>query len=212
MTQIICLANSYKHDGRCIAGIDMNTGEWVRPIPKRKTAIYNERFIDGIIDNEPRLLDVLNIPIGSQAPDEGCQPENRYLENGCWKRQRRLSVHDVSQYVENTENLLHNKENKVDPDIFIQMPRQQWKSLQLIRVANPDFGLNPWQKKRCIFRYSGVRYELKVTDPVIINKINNKENISKNCLLIISMATSFKTPAYEKPYCWKMVAGVIELD
>ena len=29
---IVILANSRRHDGRCIAGKDLATGEWIRPI------------------------------------------------------------------------------------------------------------------------------------------------------------------------------------
>ena len=174
MARIICLANSYKHQGRCIAGIDIGTGQWVRPVSQRTSAIYDERFIGGTIGNEPNLLDLVEIPLGGRAPDKGCQPENKYLDNGTWRRVRRLSADSLNQYIENTPNLLHNQESKVDPEIFTQMLRNGWRSLQLISVTNPSFGLNPWRKKRCIFRYSGITYELKVTDPAIINKIENK--------------------------------------
>jgi hypothetical protein len=211
MARIICLANSYKHKGRCVAGINIDTGEWVRPLSRKTSAIYNERFIDGIIDNEPNLLDLVEIPIGEQAPDYGCQPENKYLNGGTWGRIRQLSTCDINQYIDNSLNLLHNQDNKVDPDIFTRMPRNNWKSLQLICVTNPNFGLNPWRKKRCIFRYSGIMYELKVTDPAIISKIGNGQAISQDCLFTISMATPYKSPSYEEPYCWKMVAGVVEL-
>jgi hypothetical protein len=27
---IVCLANSYKHGGRCIAGVDIHDGQWIR--------------------------------------------------------------------------------------------------------------------------------------------------------------------------------------
>jgi len=211
MARIICLANSYKHRGRCIAGIDIDTGRWVRPISQRTSAVYKERFIDNTIGNEPKLLDLVEIPLGERAPDEGCQPENIYLNNGTWKRLRKLSAHSINQYVEDTPNLLHNQESKVDPEIFSQIPQNRWRSLQLVSVTNPNFGLNPWGKKRCIFRYSGIRYELKITDPIVIEKITNDEDISSECLLTISLATPYKSPSYEKKYCWKMVAGVIEL-
>jgi len=92
MARIICLANSYKPQGRCIAGIDIDINEWVRPVSRRTKAIHDERFIDGITGNEPDLLDLLEIPIGEEAPDQGCQPENRYLNNGVWRRIRHLST------------------------------------------------------------------------------------------------------------------------
>jgi hypothetical protein len=46
--RIICLANSYKHNDRCIAGVD-DTGRWVRPVSfSRKRAIDKEtRIING---------------------------------------------------------------------------------------------------------------------------------------------------------------------
>ena len=82
MAQIICLANSYKGGGqRCVAGIDMCTKEWVRPFNSRghEGAIGSERLIKG---HEPQILDVLDIPIGGESENYGCQPENRILLSG----------------------------------------------------------------------------------------------------------------------------------
>ena len=84
MAQIICLANSYKTGGRCIAGIDIETGEWIRPVPENiNKAIRDQRMING---REPKLLDILEIPVENYGPDERCQPENRLLKRGRWTR------------------------------------------------------------------------------------------------------------------------------
>ena len=99
MAQIICLANSFKGGGgRCIAGIDRDSGEWVRPFNPRghEGAIGSERLIKR---DEPRILDVLDIPIGEEAEDYGCQPENRLLLSGRWKKIGTISPKDVLQYV-----------------------------------------------------------------------------------------------------------------
>jgi len=214
MAQIICPANSNKHQGRCIAGIDIKANKWVRPIIQGKTAIYEERFIDGKGNNEPQLLDLIEIPLGSLAPDEGCQPENYYAIKGLWRRINHLSINDISKYIENTSQLLHNQDKKVDPEIFGTMLRSQWKSLQLIEVIDAKFYSKQWEKTNyyCIFTYSGIQYDLKLTDPLAIHKVESKHPFTGRCLLSISMATPWKTPAYDKPYCWKMVAGVIELQ
>ena len=53
--RIVCLANSRKMSGRCIAGkevLDTGYGEWIRPISKRETAEISEeemRFENGEI-------------------------------------------------------------------------------------------------------------------------------------------------------------------
>jgi hypothetical protein len=86
VAKIILLANSYKHQGRCIAGIELDTNRWIRPVSANNSAIYNERFIDGISGNEPELLDILEIPVSDTGPDKGCQPENRLLTKGIWEK------------------------------------------------------------------------------------------------------------------------------
>jgi hypothetical protein len=62
MTQLICLANSWKHGDRCIAGINPTTGQWIRPI----SALENGQIpphIRLIQQREPALLDILEVPL-----------------------------------------------------------------------------------------------------------------------------------------------------
>jgi hypothetical protein len=214
MTQFICLANSKKHHGRCIAGICPNTGKWIRPIVRGKTAIYEERFIDGLNANEPRLLDLLDISFSEKAPEEGCQPENIFIANQKWKRLKQLTVNEIEKYIEETKLLLHSHDNKVDPTIFSTLPHSSWKSLQLIKVNDAEFFSRQYENIECFcsFTYSGTHYRLKLTVIIAIDKIKIGAHLNSRCLLTVSMTTPFKTPAYEIPYCWKMVAGVIELS
>lgn len=46
--RIICLANSFKHTERCIAGIDLETGKCVRPVSD---------LDDGRVPKKVRLID-----------------------------------------------------------------------------------------------------------------------------------------------------------
>ena len=72
MTQIICLANSFKFKERCIAGINPQTGKWIRPVcdryPKDGRIPPDIRLIKG---KEPELLDLLEIPLKNDGPDFG---------------------------------------------------------------------------------------------------------------------------------------------
>lgn len=51
MTQIICLANSWKFEERCIAGINPTTGQWIRPVfslyPEDDRVPVDVRLIQG---------------------------------------------------------------------------------------------------------------------------------------------------------------------
>ena len=212
MAQIICLANSYKGGGqRCIAGIDIDTKKWVRPFNPRgyEGAVGNERLIKG---DEPKILDILYIPIGGESENYGCQPENRILLPGRWKKIGNISPEDALKYVEEDVVLLHNEDKKVDPEIFKSVPKGQWKSLQLILAKDVRFSKNPWNKWKCNFSYYRHCYELSITDPKVRNRLDDGEEIAKKCLLTISMGGPYDKDNSGKKYCWKMVAGVVELQ
>jgi hypothetical protein len=67
-TTIVCLANSRKLSGRCLAGKVPETGVWFRPVSARPDAAINlgeRRYDDG---SEPGLLDVVDVPFTVARP------------------------------------------------------------------------------------------------------------------------------------------------
>jgi hypothetical protein len=212
MARIICLANSYKHGGRCIAGINPESGVWVRPIPDTKDRAITEpmMLIDG---KEPQVLDVIEIPIEAYGPDEGCQPENRLLKPGKWKKVGRITAQYLLKYCQDDTVILHTHQDYVPPEFFTTHPKTEWRSLQLVHTSNVRFVLNPWQKWRARF-HDGTRTQLalKITDPVVLDKLRNGTNISENCIITVSLATPWSPANSDQPKrCYKMVAGVVEL-
>jgi len=206
MARIICLANSFKRGGRCVAGIDLETNKWVRPIGQGyEGAIGSERLIDG---TEPKLLDILDIPIGGNADDLGCQPENRILQPGPWRKVGEIKENDVRQYIEETDRLLHNFDKNVPLSEFeSNIQKTEWKSLQLIHVTNARFSKNSWDKTECNLFYSGHRYSLKATCPEAEQYIGSKADY----VLTVSLGGPYKRTPQDDLCCWKMVAGAIKL-
>ncbi len=206
MARIVCLPNSFKKGERCIAGIDLGTNRWVRPIGQGdEGAIGRERLMDG---EEPQLLDIIEIPLGDKADDLGCQPENRQLRSGQWRKVGVVEEGNVMWYAEETDKLLHNFENNVPLSQFESSTREaEWKSLQLIHVANARFSKNPWNKTVCNFRYSGHWYSLKAPCPEADLNIGSKSDY----ILTISMGGPFRREPKDELCCWKVVAGAIKL-
>jgi serine/threonine protein kinase len=98
--QIICLENSWKETERCISGIDIKTGKWVRPVcddlyPEDGRVSREIRLIQG---REPELLDILEIPLANTGKDFGFQSENISISSGKWKLLGKASPNDLLAY------------------------------------------------------------------------------------------------------------------
>ena len=59
----------------------------------------------------------------------------------------------------------------------------------------------------------GPEYRLPVTDPETTLRLGAGERIAPHCLLTVSLTVPIEIGQYHKPkLCYKLVAGVIELE
>src|SRR4051812_11697548 len=85
--RIICLANSYKIGGRCIAGREVlengKYGGWIRPISARASAEVNCKEYRYEDKTTPKALDIINVPLLKASP-HGHQTENHIIDPEKW--------------------------------------------------------------------------------------------------------------------------------
>jgi Dual OB-containing domain len=93
--RLVCLANSRKLHGRCIAGRELlagRPGEWVRPVSDREheeVSEYERQYEDG---SDPRILDIIDVPLIAPRASPH-QPENWLLDPGMyWRKLESLDV------------------------------------------------------------------------------------------------------------------------
>ena len=218
LTRIVVLANSWKHDDWCLAGIDLSTGKWVRPV----TGLDDGRIrrsdmkLSGYF---PLLLDVLEIPLDSSGPDFGFESENRTILSGLWRHVDKLTPEDIRKYVKKTVYVLHNRKMFVSPKDLEKKPFEERETLQLIQVdgftvrdtREKSSDKNNWKGR---ISSGGRSIEVKITDPVFSEKMNKGHKPSSSCFLTMSLSMPYKPPDWDKneePVCWKLIAGVIEL-
>ena len=215
MARVVCLANSYKHGERCIAGKLLETGAWVRPVSDvgHGEVPWKARLIAG---REPQPLDVLDIPLQEEGPDYGCQPENRLLLPGPWQKVGRVAVADVLKHVDEVEDrpLFYNYVDRVPMTMFRRIPRDRWRSLQLVHCCCADFHRDARKPEdwRVTFEYREAEYaDLKVTDPVAETRLGRGERLDGPFVLTISLGTPFRPTNTSREYCFKLVAAVVPL-
>lgn len=220
---LVCLANSRKHNGRCIAGIeiiDRRPSGWVRPVSTRASAEVSEDerwYEDG---SDPHVLDEIEIPLLEAAPD-GYQIENWILDpDRYWVRKGRITWADLADLEDDPSPLwpsaastYHGMNDQVAADHADDFDY----SLRLIRVD--DFILRVFapsitfgNSKRRVqggFTYLGTEYRVWVTDPVVERKYLAHENGDYwigDCFLTMSLGERYDG------YCYKLIAAVISQD
>jgi hypothetical protein len=217
MTRIVCLANSWKLNARCVAGIELKTGRWVRPVsnlphgevPVRRTYVAGR---------EARLLDVLDIPLAATGPHYGFERENRTILPGQWVLAGTLEGKEIQRYVEAGRQVLHNSYKYVAKGALERMESDRRQTLQLIKVdrlvtnaAQRASGKRKWEGLVTMRDGSGKR--LGITDPAFCDKLDSGYRPKGACALTISLSLPYTPPNWDGPAdpCWKLIAGVIEL-
>ncbi len=213
-TRMICLANSWREHGRCVAGIRQASGTWIRPIPIGGGAIPTARIK---FSGGPLVpLDVLEMR--ARKPDEIArfQKENRELLDWNWKIVDTAEIEDILQYCNPSPVVLHNHSKVVEPAVLDKLPSDQWVSLQLVHATNVEFSQDPRNDSRWQADFScgrlGPNYQIKISDPIATERLNSGEQFSRNCILTVSLTEPIAFPQYNLPeLCYKVVAAVIEL-
>lgn len=217
MTQIICLANSWKRGDRCIAGINSLKGQWIRPVSSLPDGrIPKEmRLIGG---TEPALLDILEIPLAKTGPDFGFECENLSVLPGKWERVGKVPPAYLNKYCSNEEYILHNEQRYVTVSYLQSLPMPQRLSLQLVKavklsvrtVSQRFESSSKWEGS--LVTTTGQQITATITDPVFIRRLELGYRPQNPCLVTLSLSMPWRPSDWEgDDPCWKLIAAVVEL-
>jgi len=217
---ILCLANSRKEGGRCVAGKEVlsggRLGNWIRPVSAEEKGEIppNFRFKDGRLLAVLDVLDVIRISMVEYVP-ESFQSENHRIDDSPWEWIRHASWEyavDATDLV--CGNLWINgyhspTTNGHNDHVPGSMYGELEDSLLLIKPNELDIYLRERQT-RAEFHFNKNRYNLSVTDPQVEDyckkHLKDGESLKldrlKDALLCISLG-EFNRSAY------KLVAAVI---
>jgi hypothetical protein len=220
---ILCLANSVKLGGSCIAGLRLDGGGWVRPVAGTEHGqIYpiHCTLQDGSL---PQLFDQIRISFVDRKATAH-QPENWLIANQPWQLiSRGLSPETARLLESNLDNgpaLLGNFSHLISIDRFEKDPVSS--SLCLIHPRNLR-----WRIKDCPgnshkpfaqFRLDGSAYLLPVTDPIWIPAFREVPvgvhpvtacGIAENAKVLLTVSLG---EPFDDGYCYKLVAGILQLE
>jgi Dual OB-containing domain len=219
---VVCLANSRKHGGRCMAGLRLDGGGWIRPVvPGGDGALWFSHYTlaDG---SEARPLDVIALDVAEARP-EPHQPENWTIGETPWRLVSRPASQSIFPLVRRAlargPNLLGGR-----------FSREPWHQFEVkpasssLALVNPDGLSFCWLKTkqgrrqlRARFVLNGQAYDLVVTDLTWEEALKDSgaeaawDEIAsvqgRQPLLTISLGE----PTEFDGSCYKLVAAVIPL-
>ena len=216
---LVIFANSRKESGRCIAGKDIDTGKWIRPISAEEHGELDNSYLP------IELLEKFNIEFLKHQPWINHQPENYLISHKIWETATpKIERNDIENFLDKPNNLwlygsYRDKKNDYvlyksikDGSISIE------QSLYLIKVNNLVYthntnnyrmkGVKQW---RAQFIYNEVKYDLAVTDDnwtkVLDDIVNCQYQMKNSPYLIIDIKQKLPHPVIEiKNYSYLVIS------
>lgn len=217
---VICLANSRKRGGRCVAGLRMDGGGWVRPVSAEPEGVLQAWHYILTSGREAALLDVLKMRLVCPKPAPH-HPENWLMDTGQWEPVARTALPGVLEVLQQSlaagPELLGGTESRIEYKALLREPAAA--SLALVRPQelhwqieeSPQAGK---RRTRAAFTLAGAPYSLPLTDPVWLKRqaglpcgCHPCEADEQEALLTVSLSEPFAGDGF----CYKLVAAVIVL-
>ena len=202
---IVVFANSVKHKKHCIAGKEIQTKQWIRPVGNSAGAEldYNQCICENPYGKFPvKLLQKVEIDLAENTPLAN-QPENFLIGSGLWTQKYRIEEYEIVHYLDKPDSLWGTG-NRV---AFYQIDNGTIKieqSLYLVKVENLEIYKN-MDKRRASFSYNGNHYDLPVTDPNFEKYIQNPKYQS---ILCVSLGEKYDSAGGENYSCYKIVVAI----
>jgi hypothetical protein len=214
--EIIILANSAKKGGYCVAGKDIKTGEWIRPVSTISGGELSREQVTLVSSRYSWVAKTLNkvfISFDSHVPQYN-QPENHLIDTSAWKPNFRNDRTALDNYLDTPEHLwmYGRKQDRVDYRLFEQGLIAEHQSLYLIKVKSIVYNVvlnsKGSQRVRGTFEYNGLDYTFNVTDMAYCKYKNGPLGVSfteYDKYLCLSLSEKFEATGD----CFKLIASVI---
>lgn len=217
--QIVCLANSRKYGGHCVAGKEYlaegKAGAWIRPVGKGEfEEISDSRQRLGLARRCVQPLDVISIPFGEPTRRFAWQTENIRIGWGRWRKTGRVEWRDLAGFVDEDADLWLSdarRSSSRNDRIKASTAKRLKTSLCLIRprrlgVRIDKNRFNGRRQFRGLFTYRSHRLNLAITDHQIPRKFFDAPDgvyPVNDCYLCISLGEPIDG------FCYRLIASVI---
>ena len=209
--KLLCLANSYKEGGRCIAGILLDNDHnpilknhspiWIRPVCNAEHGQIPNHLCQNI-----QPLDIIEIN-GTNNVGSGYQSENTSFDESEILSIGKANRNILNNLYSNT-NLIFGNRGKALPEDTIKTLNYSLILVNLteFKIVEKDYEDKEHSQVRLKFSYNNSSYDLPVTDPIFLDSYSNNKTIlnDKNDIdVVLSLGVPFNN------WYYKLVATII---
>ncbi len=214
---IILLASSKKHKHLCIAGIERNSGEWIRIISEDDSIVNAVRVEDTLYMNgtAPEIFDIVQVKIKAHKPNY-YQPENYIFDNKQrWRRIGRSGIDEVLRIQkagDKEANVFYDTEKRVHKGLFDKLSDKEKYSLILIEPNFVIIHVSEWPEKKKVdlsFSYKRRNYKfIGLTDvnfeQLYLKRSKGNYKLDYEVYLVLSLGECWEN------YHYKLVTTIIK--
>lgn len=216
---LVILANSVKHHLHCVAGKDINTKEWIRPVSSDTgEALSDEQssYLNKEKNWRVKPLDKITMEFSKHVP-LAQQPENYLISKEKWVSSFKIERNELAQYIDSPKNIwldTSTNTNRVTSSLVASKEIVIKQSLYLIKIGVLNLQVSTEMvdgvekyKLRGSFMYNDIKYaDLTITDPKIWSEYKEKPlgvYELKDVYLCLSLGEEFHG------FYYKIIAAVI---
>lgn len=212
MTKFVCLANSFKEGGRCMAGIELDSEsnpvfekgkpKWIRPVCSTKHGEIPTEIVAHF-----KLLDIVEINIIEKQP-QGYQSENVIFDERSLKICGSFKREELSKLCNTHSVIFGNFDKSVSLDEIEALNHSllffKLNEFEAVNKIYEDKKDRP--QTRLIFSHNGNQYDFPITDPSFLHRFKVRPNLIKNkneIYVCSSLGILWKNSFY------KLIAGIV---
>lgn len=207
---IVILAKSAKHNNYCVAGIELATNKWIRPVT-------SDDEIQGAVTaaaltyadkTEVQPLDLVQIEFTNADAGE-IQPENFYFAGTTWKKFGHWSLSEFEKYcgLDSTDFIFYDTSRRLEPAALNNVTRRQ--SLLILPIENISVKVEQFDdgvKFRAGFDYGGTHYEDFAVGDIALREKFSGQSAGEFPVAERAVATFSLTNPFKDGRCYKVLA------
>lgn len=210
--RFVCLANSYKEKGRCVAGIELDKKnnpillerpKWIRPI----SDLAHGEIPNEIVENY-QILDIIELETIKENPT-GYQSENVTFKTDSIQKIDTFDKNKLEHFCENPKYIFLTRYPSLSKEVIQELDHSLiFIKPSTFKVIEKTYEGASHPKHRLVFEYNGFEYDFSITDPVFLAKYQHNHNLLDEIdELYLCLSVGVKFEKTEKYY--KLVAGII---